>query len=100
MTGPHVTLADLEALYRRRYSEFLRVATAICDDPSLGADAVQEAFVRAIRGRETFRGERRSKRGSGGSLSTPRVRREVWRAGPNRVLRSERAMGRLGTPRK
>jgi RNA polymerase sigma-70 factor (ECF subfamily) len=51
------TIADLEQLYRRRYGEFLHVATALTGDHALAADAVQDAFVRAIVHRPTFRGD-------------------------------------------
>jgi RNA polymerase sigma-70 factor (ECF subfamily) len=47
---------ELETLYRSRLTEFRRVATAIAGDRDLGADAVQEAFARAVRKRRTFRG--------------------------------------------
>jgi len=51
------TVPELEALYRRRYRAFLRVAAAVAGDEARGADAVQDAFVRAIRSRAAFRGE-------------------------------------------
>jgi RNA polymerase sigma-70 factor (ECF subfamily) len=47
---------DLELLYRARYGEFLRVATALTGDSALAADAVQDAFVRAIQRRSSFSG--------------------------------------------
>jgi RNA polymerase sigma factor (sigma-70 family) len=47
----------LEALYRRRFHSFVRVAEAICRDPHAAVDAVQEAFASAIRGRVAFRGD-------------------------------------------
>lgn len=52
---------ELEQLYRSRFERFLRVATAITRDSDRGRDAVQAAFVSAIRGRRSFRG-------SGGGL--------------------------------
>ena len=52
---------ELEHLYRSRFERFLRVATAITHDGDRGRDAVQEAFVSAVRGRRSFRG-------SGGGL--------------------------------
>jgi RNA polymerase sigma-70 factor (ECF subfamily) len=52
-----VELADLEALYRREYRRFLRVALAILRDESRAVDAVQDAFASAIRRRGQFRGE-------------------------------------------
>lgn len=51
------TVADLEALYRQRYRAFVHVATAVAGDEALGADAVQDAFVRAITSRAAFRGD-------------------------------------------
>jgi RNA polymerase sigma-70 factor (ECF subfamily) len=49
-------LRELERLYRGRYRVFVRVALAITRDDELAAEAVQEAFLRAIRGRRRFRG--------------------------------------------
>jgi len=46
----------VEALYRLRHRELLRVATAITGSPDLGEDAVQEGLVRALAGRSSFRG--------------------------------------------
>jgi RNA polymerase sigma-70 factor, ECF subfamily len=51
------SLADLEALYRARFGVFVRVARAITGDDGLAADAVHDAFVQAVRGRRSFRGE-------------------------------------------
>ena len=51
------TLSDLEVLYRRRHRDFLRVATAITGNEARGADAVQDAFARAIAKRASFRGD-------------------------------------------
>jgi RNA polymerase sigma factor (sigma-70 family) len=51
------TLEEIEAVYRRRLPEFRRVAAAIAGDRERGRDAVQEAFVSAVRARETFRAE-------------------------------------------
>jgi DNA-directed RNA polymerase specialized sigma24 family protein len=47
----------LEALYRGRLNEFVRVATAIAGDRERGLDAVQDAFTSAVRKRHRFRGE-------------------------------------------
>src|SRR5580765_8772282 len=49
-------LDELEALYRRRFTEFCRVAAAIAGDVELGRDAVQEGFARAVRKRRSYRG--------------------------------------------
>jgi RNA polymerase sigma factor (sigma-70 family) len=46
----------VEAIYRRRHVEFLRVASAITGNVELGEEAVQEALVRALSRRSTFRG--------------------------------------------
>ena len=54
---PEATIAALALLYTRRYHRFLRVAEAIVGDVELARDAVQEAFVRAIRSRFDYRGE-------------------------------------------
>ena len=51
------TLGDLEMLYRSRYGEFLHVAIALTGYPALAADAVQDAFARAIGHRSDFRGD-------------------------------------------
>jgi RNA polymerase sigma-70 factor, ECF subfamily len=50
------TAASIEAVYRARASEFLRVATAIAGSREGGRDAVQEALTRAFARRTTFRG--------------------------------------------
>jgi len=47
---------SVEALYRIRHQELLRVATAITGSADLGEDAVQEGLVRALAGRSSFRG--------------------------------------------
>jgi RNA polymerase sigma factor (sigma-70 family) len=46
----------IEAAYRARAGEFLRVATAIAGSREGGRDAVQEALTRAFARRGTFRG--------------------------------------------
>jgi RNA polymerase sigma-70 factor, ECF subfamily len=71
-------LAELEALYRRRFRVFLRVATAITRDEDRANDAVQDGFAAAIREARQFRGE--------GSLEA-----WVWRMVVNAALRSLRA---------
>ena len=53
------TPAELEALYRERFEQFARFATAICRDAELGRDTVQTAFATALRQRRSFRGEGR-----------------------------------------
>lgn len=44
-------------MYRARFEHFVRVAAAICNDGEAGRDAVQAAFVSAVRVRKTFRGD-------------------------------------------
>jgi RNA polymerase sigma-70 factor (ECF subfamily) len=72
-----VELSELESLYRREYRRFLRVAAAILRDEARAVDAVQEAFVSAIRHRRQFRGE--------GSLEA-----WVWRLVVNAALKERR----------
>jgi RNA polymerase sigma factor (sigma-70 family) len=72
------TPAQLEELYRDRFEHFARVAAAICGDLDLGRDAVQAAFIAAIRGRRGFRGT--------GPLDA-----WVWRI----VVREARRIGRV-----
>ena len=50
-------LAELEAIYRRGYSSFLRVCFGIVGYVELAADAVHDGFVGAVRGRGRYRGE-------------------------------------------
>jgi RNA polymerase sigma-70 factor (ECF subfamily) len=54
--GPARATPDaVEALYRLRHREFLRVATAITGSVELAEDAVQDGLVRALARRTTFR---------------------------------------------
>jgi RNA polymerase sigma factor (sigma-70 family) len=53
----HDVTDDLEQLYRTRFNDFLRIARAITRDDTRAQDAVQETFARALRGRESYRGE-------------------------------------------
>ena len=53
---PDATADSIEATYRARAHEFLRVATAIAGSREGGRDAVQEALARAFARRSTFRG--------------------------------------------
>jgi RNA polymerase sigma-70 factor (ECF subfamily) len=55
VTGARVR--DLEEVYRLRYTQFLRVATAIGGTEDAGHDAVQEGFADVLRHRRTFRGD-------------------------------------------
>jgi RNA polymerase sigma-70 factor (ECF subfamily) len=47
---------EIEAVYRQRYSSFLRVASAIAGDEEAGRDAVQDGFAGAVRGRHGYKG--------------------------------------------
>ena len=51
------SLDDLEGLYRARFGALVRVATAVTGEEGLGADAVHDAFVQAVRHRRSFRGD-------------------------------------------
>jgi RNA polymerase sigma-70 factor (ECF subfamily) len=50
-------VAELEALYRRRYEPLVRVAAGIAGDVERGRDAVQSAFTTAVRTRRSFRAD-------------------------------------------
>jgi RNA polymerase sigma-70 factor (ECF subfamily) len=47
---------DLEELYRTQRPQFCRAAAAIAGDRTLGEDAVQDAFAKAVRKRRSYRG--------------------------------------------
>jgi RNA polymerase sigma factor (sigma-70 family) len=49
----------IEQTYRQDFQRFLRLATAMLGDADRGRDAVQEAFARALRSRETLRDRQR-----------------------------------------
>jgi DNA-directed RNA polymerase specialized sigma24 family protein len=49
--------SEIEALYRRDYRRFVRVATAVVRDAERAVDVVQEAFAAALCARGEFRGE-------------------------------------------
>ena len=50
-------IEELESLYRAELPRFVRAAAAIVGDEAVGRDAVQEAFVRAVRKRASFKFE-------------------------------------------
>jgi RNA polymerase sigma factor (sigma-70 family) len=56
-SGRGATIEELEALYQSGFHSFLRVATAVAGDQEAGRDAVQSAFVSAVRNRRSFRRE-------------------------------------------
>ena len=51
------SLEALESLYRADLGRFVRAATAIVGDEAAGRDAVQDAFVLAVRRRASFKGD-------------------------------------------
>jgi RNA polymerase sigma-70 factor (ECF subfamily) len=55
--GVKVALEEFERVYRQSYGQFIRVAGAITGQPEAAAEAVQEAFARAIQRRRQFRGD-------------------------------------------
>lgn len=50
-------LADIEALYRDRFADFVAVAASILGDRESAREAVQDAFASVVRSRSGFRGE-------------------------------------------
>jgi RNA polymerase sigma factor (sigma-70 family) len=48
------SLDELREVYERRLAEFRRVAAAIVGDREAASDVVQDAFVRAVRQRDSF----------------------------------------------
>ena len=56
MRARGTTIEELEQLYRGSFESFLRVASAVTQDPDAGRDAVQSAFACAVRNRRSFRG--------------------------------------------
>jgi RNA polymerase sigma-70 factor, ECF subfamily len=57
MADRGATVEALESLYRADLPRFVRAAAAIVGDEATGRDAVQDAFVRAVRKRASFKGE-------------------------------------------
>lgn len=54
MASSGATVDALESLYRAELPRFVRAAAAIVGDDAAGRDAVQEAFVQAVRKRASF----------------------------------------------
>jgi RNA polymerase sigma-70 factor (ECF subfamily) len=50
------TLEAIEQVYRQRHRDFLRIAQAVVGDAETAKDVVHEAFVSAVRRRESYRG--------------------------------------------
>ena len=48
---------QLEALYRSRFFDFVRVAAGVTGDADAAQDAVQDGFARALRALRDFRGD-------------------------------------------
>ena len=57
MAARGATVEALESLYRADLRRFVRAATAIVGDEGAGRDAVQDAFVQAVRKRTGYNGE-------------------------------------------
>ena len=57
MTAGGATVEALESLYRADLPRFVRAATAIVGDEGAGRDAVQDAFVQAVRKRTSYKAE-------------------------------------------
>ena len=57
MAARGATVEALESLYRADLPRFVRAATAIVGDEGAGRDAVQDAFVQAVRKRGSYKGE-------------------------------------------
>lgn len=57
MTRARAAVSEIESVYRRRYRDFLRVATAIVGDEAAAHDAVQDAFAQALKQRASFKGD-------------------------------------------
>lgn len=57
-TGPSsaATHAGIEAVYRERYPDFVRVCRAILGEREAARDAVQDGFARALRNRAAYTG--------------------------------------------
>lgn len=51
-----LSIDSLEAIYRRSYGRFLRVALAIVGERETAREVVQDAFAKAIRDRSGFHG--------------------------------------------
>jgi RNA polymerase sigma-70 factor (ECF subfamily) len=78
MAARRATIEELESLYRTDLPRFVRAATAIVGDEGAGRDAVQDAFVQAVRKRTGYKGE--------ASLET-----WVWRIVVNEALALRRS---------
>jgi RNA polymerase sigma-70 factor (ECF subfamily) len=57
MAASGATIDALESLYRSDLPRFVRTAAAIVGDEWAGRDAVQDAFVQAVKNQGSYRGE-------------------------------------------
>ena len=57
MPSDQKLLADIEALYRERFPDFVAVAASIVGEREAAREAVQDAFAGIVRSRGDFRGE-------------------------------------------
>ena len=57
MAVPGATVEALERLYRADLPRFVRTAAAITGDETAGRDAVQDAFVQAVRKRHSYKSD-------------------------------------------
>lgn len=57
MAREKLLVSEIETLYRARYRQFLRVATAIVGDEPSAHDAIQDGFAQALKQRRSFRRE-------------------------------------------
>ncbi len=78
-------LAEIEALYREQFSDFVAVAASIVADREAAREAVQDAFASLIRGRRQFRGE-------------GRLEAWVWRVVINAARKKKRQLPHLPLP--
>ena len=61
--------SELEEVYRRRNGAFQVMLASVTGSVESARDVVQEAFARALRDQNGFRGEGSLRRGCGGSPS-------------------------------
>jgi RNA polymerase sigma factor (sigma-70 family) len=76
---------DLEDLYRRRYAAFRNALIAVTGSRDAARDAVQEAFARALRDQQSYRGD--------GPLEA-----WVWRIAVRAGIEARRRRGPLAEP--
>ena len=57
VTARGATVEALESLYRAELPRFVRTATAITGSEAAGRDAVQDAFVHAVRKRDSYKSD-------------------------------------------